>query len=628
MRTRKCGGLYVLILLISIVFAMPAQAADLAAVDSLSDPGQPMDPMTGALGLADSGLQTGASPSINSQSDHQAQVYRVEGSVKILKSSTADWKAAEKGMRIGVGDQILTGPDSSVEIAYDDRFLNIARIAAGTKAEFESIEPTIVRLEDGSIFSALDGLKGSSYQVATPVAVAAVRGTHFEVNFEAATQKFNAAVLPDTREHISAVEITNAQGLSLLIKEGSEADLKDNVASEPRPIEPEKIQEAQAKLEALTDGVDPSLRVIEEAPEAPASETLEKKEGEGEDAPVLEDSSDENKKLPGGNDGGDLGGGGGEDADVLNSNSLLSGKEKTASPQDDSQVDAVMDSMIPSETVAASEENKSSEVKAAGESGKDSEDAEETGGGVKPSDSTPKPQGAPKADTETMVKFLNAGGAFEGEGASSGKLHTLFTNMKFDDRTSNVLVDSFKNPNAGDGTGGGSGRVVQDPITGPIRSEGFGREFPPINPEPPVIPFIDPRDKEPVRLFEPPKVELSFEALLGHFVNDGYRHILFDLLMHNQDNQNYLVLATQPVVNFTETNLNIDRPAGFSNQVVLKITKLDDVNGTTGAGVLDQAKVDYEIQHTFIEEGNSTPTSHTIASGQVTCNTADCTAGP
>lgn len=589
MKTRNKVGLYGLILLMGIFFPMPAFAADLAAVDAMNDSGQPMDPITGSLGLADASLQAphlGA----NSQSDHQAQIFRVQGSVKILKAGSADWIPAEKSMRIAVGDQILTGPDSYLEIAYDDRFLNIARIDAGTKAEFQSIEPTIVRLEDGSIFSALDGLKGSSYQVATPVAVAAVRGTHFEVNYEAMTQKFDAAVFPDVREHISAVEISNDQGLSLLIKEGTEADLAGGVASEPRPIEPEKILAIQEKLEALLENVDPSLRILSEEPAA------QEEDQENKDPALMNDSGDDNKKLPGGGDGGDLGGENPQDPDASSPDSpLLKTENSESSPQDDSQVDAVMDSMIPSESAAPVEEKKSSAETANGEGAKDSEESEKSDGAAPAPDSASKLQGAPKADTETMVKFLNAGGAFEGKGATSEDLNKVFSNMQFDGKQTDVLTHAFQN------RGGDEGRLQFESPTfndlGP-RSDDFmpkADDF---------VPRIDPDDVRPRLEDFKPHIETIDPFQI--FINHGFLMELYSVLGSNydpiyttdtflhlgtaQDNYQRQGSSSSPLVN-TDTN--------FNNEVNLKVIKVENVNENG----IDVAKVNYQI----IRDGQSDP---------------------
>jgi hypothetical protein len=153
--------------------------------------------------------------------DHKARVFEFEGDVRILKAGKDEWVLAEKEMVLEPGDQILTGKDSFVDVVYDDHFLNVARIDAETKAEFRSIEPTELHLEDGKIFSALDGLApGDGYRISTPTAVAGVRGTTFDVMHNAQTKLDIINVYPDTTPHLGEVFVEPAEGKPLSLTEG------------------------------------------------------------------------------------------------------------------------------------------------------------------------------------------------------------------------------------------------------------------------------------------------------------------------------------------------------------------------------------------------------------------------
>lgn len=144
--------------------------------------------------------------------DHRATVFNVSGEVKILKKGSEEWLLVQKNMPLEQGDQILTGKDSFVEFAYDRHFLNIARIEQNTKAEFLSIEPTDLHLEDGTIFNALDGLAGGSYQISTPTAVAGVRGTTFDFAYDAGSQTVEVNVFADPSSHVGAVDLQFLEG--------------------------------------------------------------------------------------------------------------------------------------------------------------------------------------------------------------------------------------------------------------------------------------------------------------------------------------------------------------------------------------------------------------------------------
>lgn len=153
--------------------------------------------------------------------DHKAKVFEFEGDVRILKAGQDEWVQAEKEMILEAGDQILTGKESFMDVVYDDHFLNVARIESETKAEFRSIEPTELHLEDGKIFSALDGLApGDGYRISTPTAVAGVRGTTFDVMHNAQTKLDIINVYPDTTRHLGEVFVEPAEGKPVSLTEG------------------------------------------------------------------------------------------------------------------------------------------------------------------------------------------------------------------------------------------------------------------------------------------------------------------------------------------------------------------------------------------------------------------------
>lgn len=204
--------------------------------------------------------------------DHLAKVFEFKGDVRILKKTSDEWKLVEKGMIVGVGDQVLTGKDSHLDISYDNYYLNVARIEQNTKAEFLNIEPTIVRLEDGAIFNALDGLnKDESYQIATPTAVAAVRGTYFPVSFDAESGLLQVAVLDQKDAAVEhKIELTQiladgSEGAKLEVSEGLQFDLgKDQQIFSSELIKPMEV-DMHARYETivfddLMSAIDPADR--------------------------------------------------------------------------------------------------------------------------------------------------------------------------------------------------------------------------------------------------------------------------------------------------------------------------------------------------------------------------------
>lgn len=244
MKTIFIRKITVFLILTSLVFPFGISYAQMSSSLGSEGKGQALMQATKAQDAQTSLPQTQLEKS-DTLKDHQAKVIQIEGEVKILKVNTENWVSAEKGMILETGDQILTGDNSHIEFSYDEFFLNIAKIEQKTKAEFRSIEPTDLYMEDGTIFSALDGLAGNKYQISTPTAVAAVRGTHLYT--EAENGAFvDIAVIPDTRDHQSSVEVL-LENQQLIVQEGEQLAFS-NEGSQIEPVSPEIASFATATM--------------------------------------------------------------------------------------------------------------------------------------------------------------------------------------------------------------------------------------------------------------------------------------------------------------------------------------------------------------------------------------------
>ncbi len=191
--------------------------------------------------------------------DHTAKVVSLDGDVRTLKKGADNWQTAQKDQTIEAGDQLITGKNSFADIAYDTYLLNITRIQENTKAEFRTINPTDIYLEDGSIFSALDGLESKGeYQIATPTAVAAVRGTHFDVAYDEQNKKFSAAALPtDETGHESKILVSDPwdpKSTAVEVSQNYQLDLKSGERLRSELIhhaEPARLQASRAVMKQM-----------------------------------------------------------------------------------------------------------------------------------------------------------------------------------------------------------------------------------------------------------------------------------------------------------------------------------------------------------------------------------------
>ena len=192
------------------------------------------------------------------QTDGKARVYELQGAVFITKKGSPVERKLKKGDVIQAGDTIHTDVNSKVSITFDESYKNAIQIPANSTAVVETIEPTNIHIVKGSVFSAVDGLpQGSTWKVSTPSAVAAVRGTLYLVNFQAADGRFFAATVnvPDDGKN-SAIDIQDVTGKGTAnVPEGKEINLKQGEASNDslvKDLDPTVLDEILKFFEKLT----------------------------------------------------------------------------------------------------------------------------------------------------------------------------------------------------------------------------------------------------------------------------------------------------------------------------------------------------------------------------------------
>jgi len=117
-----------------------------------------------------------------------AEIIYLEGNVQVQPDGEEEWKKAEKGMQLNIGDSIRTARHSKVDIALDKEKKNTIRIDPKTMIVLNSAMPgSIDRLDlsRGKVYSNLENIKaGLDFEVSTPSTVAGVRGSSYSVYSE------------------------------------------------------------------------------------------------------------------------------------------------------------------------------------------------------------------------------------------------------------------------------------------------------------------------------------------------------------------------------------------------------------------------------------------------------------
>jgi hypothetical protein len=167
--------------------------------------------------------------------DMVAKVASLEGTVQVMKKGTTDWKNARPGMPLEVGDEIYTQAESFAEIRYT--IGTVLRMDEKTKLTLESSSDKTIKSKSaiGTVWINMRKLvsTGKEFEVSTPTAVAAIRGT-----------VYNMSTAADSASDVSVFEGKVAVGPSDDLKKKLEQDKKKAAARTEKPVEvpgPEEI---------------------------------------------------------------------------------------------------------------------------------------------------------------------------------------------------------------------------------------------------------------------------------------------------------------------------------------------------------------------------------------------------
>lgn len=128
--------------------------------------------------------------------------------VTLYDSQHPDGVAAEAGLPLEQGDQIVTGDDSTAELAFDGGS-SVVTINPNSDFTLRAAQrsSTVLGLSAGSLIAKIEKLlEGDNLQVQAPAAVAAVRGTEFGVEVDDGSQS-HVGVFDEGR-----VEVQGASG--------------------------------------------------------------------------------------------------------------------------------------------------------------------------------------------------------------------------------------------------------------------------------------------------------------------------------------------------------------------------------------------------------------------------------
>lgn len=112
-----------------------------------------------------------------------ARITHIEGSASVLRSGASQWRDARPGMPLGVGDELYARTESFVEVRYEVGA--VVRLNEETKMILEEVSDAVIttRTPMGDVWVNMRRLTsaGRQFDMATPTAVASIRGTSYRM---------------------------------------------------------------------------------------------------------------------------------------------------------------------------------------------------------------------------------------------------------------------------------------------------------------------------------------------------------------------------------------------------------------------------------------------------------------
>jgi len=252
-----------------------------------------------------------------------AKLFNSKGKVEYLKAGSADWVTIKEPYMLEVGDGVRTGGKSKAEIYI--KYGAKVRLGADTTFVVKKVSPlaNAVEVAKGTMQAWIRKFSGRGFEVRTPSAVCAVRGTVFEVEVAETGQTrwdlFSGTIqIADNMNR--TVEMAPNQRLEVTQAAGAAPPAPVAIPENVKPpSEPEKIKEEKAEVKAEqlietkakeaaeavkkeeakkeTEGTEPAEEDVTATPsEAPLSEVSATKELE--EALEVEESQEVSGSTP------------------------------------------------------------------------------------------------------------------------------------------------------------------------------------------------------------------------------------------------------------------------------------------------------------------------------------------
>lgn len=174
-----------------------------------------------------------------------AEIMNITGSATVYHKGKPNSQKATKNLKLNLGDQLETGPQSSVRIRFADNseivVLQNSTVNFNHMTQYgdTGMVDSRIRLMSGDVETRAKTQKGNAarFEIHTPAAISAVRGTHFRTSYSANNDSAHVEVLE------GGVAVKGGR-TTRLIRSGFGTRIKKDSA----PLKPKKLLQAPQLL--------------------------------------------------------------------------------------------------------------------------------------------------------------------------------------------------------------------------------------------------------------------------------------------------------------------------------------------------------------------------------------------
>lgn len=177
--------------------------------------------------------------------EYFCEIMTVQGTVMVESNGSSH--PAKIGDKVKGGDTVKVEAGSFADLAFDKEWKNVSRIHENSRVRIGTVQPTHLDMVRGDIFSRVKSLtKGSSFEVQTPTALAAVRGTEFRTiaDVEGKTEIHNVSELPNSQVFVFGMDSLGNHldsPLTLDIEKKTEVLKVGDTPGLPQQLSPEEL---------------------------------------------------------------------------------------------------------------------------------------------------------------------------------------------------------------------------------------------------------------------------------------------------------------------------------------------------------------------------------------------------